>query len=81
MIIAVTGETIIKGNIAELTQDFCAVLDAIKDKAPEIVLAGQAQYADDMIGLLSKVDENKLAFCNTFASNFKKLNKENTEDD
>lgn len=80
MIIAVTGETIIRGNLAELTQDFCAALDAIKDKAPEVILAAQAQYADDMVELLPTVDENKLAFCNTFASKFKKLNKENADD-
>ena len=81
MIISVRGETIIKGNISELTQDFCATLSAIMDKAPEIVLAGEAEYSDNLIDMLDKVDEHTLALCKTFASDFRKLNKENEEDD
>lgn len=80
MIISDKGGTIIRGNLADLTQEFCAIFSAIMDKSPEIVLAVQAQYADDMIDLLPKIDEIQLGFCNKVASNFIKLNKENEDD-
>lgn len=77
MITVITGKTIIKGNIAELTQDFCSILDALISETPEIVVACETEYSEDVLATLSKADPHKAELVRIIASQFKTFNKEN----
>lgn len=82
MITVNTGRTIISGNFAEITQDFCSVIEALMSEAPEILVAVEGQYADDVCALLqSNINRDKVAVARDIASDFKEYNKENREDD
>lgn len=82
MITVNTGRTIITGNFAEITQDFCSVIEALMSEAPEILVAVEGQYADDVCNLLqTNINRDKVAAARDITSDFKEYNKENREDD
>lgn len=80
MIVAVTGETTVRGNIAELTQDFCSILGALMDSAPEIIVGCETEFADELLTSMTKGDNYKIDACRRIAAQFKELNKENEDD-
>jgi hypothetical protein len=78
MITVNKGRTLISGNFAEITQDFCSVINALMSEAPEILVAVEGKYADDTCALLStNINHDKVAIAGDIALDFRECNKEN----
>jgi hypothetical protein len=76
MITVNKGRTVIGGNLAEITQDFCSIIEALMSEAPEILVAVEAKYADDMCALLNTdINPDKVAVVGDIALEFKEYNK------